>query len=497
MRCLMPIVLVGIVACMQPPEPDIIVNAPIIMEGSGSADPVEMVHLQSLWEQMRASDAKQRARDRFTQNKFGMFIHWGPYSQAGGVWNGEKMEDGGTGPSVAEWIMRRKEISRADYRSLASQFDPVDFDAQAWVALAKDAGMKYIVITAKHHDGFAMFDSEVSDFDILDASPFGRDVIRELEQASKEAGIDFGVYYSHSVDWYDGGDSGYQDYAPENARNIQVNNWDPSPTSYDTYIATKSLPQVAELVQNYDLSQVWFDYAGSIPAGFSFDFYKLIYDENPEILTNRRLGNGFGDIGNPGDNVIPNKTRLDLWEGIATTNHSWGYKSYDTDWKTMEETLYWLVANVSRGGNFLLNVGPDGQGNIPAESAVNLRKVGQWLSINGEAIYGSKPWLRSHEGPTKIDIAGGSAGEKYTFDFDETDFWFTRKGNRIYVISFKAPADGIAKIRSLRTAKISSIRLLGAPNPLDWQAGENSLNVTLPNNMPSPMGYVLEVQTTP
>ena len=171
-----------------------------------------------------------------------MFIHWGLYSTLGGVWEGKRMEDGGHGPLIAEWIMRRKEIPRAEYAKLAASFNPTEFDAKEWVAIAKAAGMRYMVITSKHHDGFAMYDSKVSDYDIVDATPFGRDIIRELEQACKEAGISFGVYYSQSIDWMDGGDAGYADYQPENApqwTHHMTNKWDPSPVSFEDYIYNK------------------------------------------------------------------------------------------------------------------------------------------------------------------------------------------------------------------------------------------------------------------
>ena len=151
-----------------------------------------MLELEAKWRPMASSPAKMRGHENFNQQKYGMFIHWGLYSQLGGVYKGKKMEEGGTGPRVAEWVMRRKEIPRAEYAKLADSFNPTHFDAEEWVAVAKAAGMKYMVITSKHHDGFALFDSDVSDFNVVDGSPFGRDIIRELEQACEKLGLPSG-----------------------------------------------------------------------------------------------------------------------------------------------------------------------------------------------------------------------------------------------------------------------------------------------------------------
>ncbi|WNC72819.1 alpha-L-fucosidase [Thalassotalea psychrophila] len=464
-------------------------------EGSGIPCSTEMKTLTNEWQELNSSAAKQRGRDRFRENKYGMFIHWGLYSTLGGVYQGEKMEDGGTGPSVAEWIMRRKEIPRSEYAKLANNFNPVKFDAEQWVDIAKAAGMKYIVITSKHHDGFALFDSKVNDFNVVKATPFKRDIIKELEQACKKAGLAFGVYYSNALDWRDGGDSGLKDYGPgpgiKPRRGAFVNKFDPSPVTFDEYIENKSLPQVKELLANYDLSQIWFDTPIYIPPKHSIDFYRTVYDANPEILINARIGNGFADIGTPGDNVIPDKASANTWEGIATTNHSWGYKSYDNDWKSPLETLYWLIANVSRGGNFLLNVGPMGSGEIPAQSVSNLVAVGDWLKVNGEAIYGTVPWTLDHEGPTQIIRKGKN--KTGNFDFTNKDFWFTQKGDKVYVISLSRPAANNITVASLKGLGISSIRLLGQPDVITWQEGVEGIDIKLPTLTNKGIGYALEV----
>ncbi|MGJ8561356.1 MAG: alpha-L-fucosidase [Litorimonas sp.] len=457
-------------------------------------------NLAEQWTSMNTSPAKEAGRVRFNENTYGMFIHWGLYAQPAGVWKGERMEEGGEGPKVAEWIMRRKEIPRAEYAELATTFNPVDFDADEWAAIAKAAGMKYMVITAKHHDGFALYDSKVSEFDIIDASPFGRDIIAELEAACRKAGLAFGVYYSHGSDWQDGGDGGLKDYAPENPpRTIFANRWDPAPVTFDDYMQTKALPQVRELANNYELSQMWFDANNYTPARYSFQIYSDVYAANPEILVNSRLGSGFGDIGTPRDNEIPDNPLEGIWEGIATTNHSWGYKSYDNDWKTPTETLFWLVENVSKGGNFLLNVGPDGRGNIPPQTVENLSAVGDWLAVNGDAIYGTNAWTTTKEGPTHIAIGGGEDRREGTmqFEFESNDFWFTQKGGKIYVIALARPDDGLASVKALMGIDIDMIRLLGTGQKLDWSSDADAVNITLPTFDSEGIGYALEITPKP
>lgn len=465
--------------------------------GSGIPGSPEMLELEARWRPMNASEAKQRGRDRFNRNKYGMFIHWGLYSQCGGVWKGERMEDGGTGPQVAEWIMRRKEIPREEYAKLADSFNPTGFDADEWVAIAKAAGMRYMVITSKHHDGFALYDSKVSDFNAVAGTPFKRDIIRELEQACKKAGLAFGVYYSHSLDWRDGGDGGMTDYCVDEkpGRAMFPNFFDPAPTSFDDYITGKSLPQVRELLANYDLTEIWFDTPLYIPPQRSLEFYRTVYDANPEILVSQRVGNGFGDIGTPGDNVIPDEASENTWEGIATTNNSWGFKAYDEDWKSPEETLFWLLENVSKGGNFLLNVGPDGTGVIPPKSVENLLAVGEWLKVNGDAIYGTSPWQTTHEGPTSLSMKGTENRRKHggAFAVTSRDVWFTRKADRLYAIAMKRPDGDTVSIKALKGQSITGIKILGRPGSVQWTEKDDAVEIRLPDLGTEGMGYALEI----
>ena len=464
--------------------------------GSGVPGSPEMIELEAKWRPMASSPGKMRGHQRFNEHKYGMFIHWGLYSQLGGIYKGKKMEEGGIGPRVAEWIMRNKEIPRAEYAKLAETFDPTGFNAEEWVAVAKAAGMKYMVITSKHHDGFALFDSKVSNFNAVDGSPFGRDIIRELETACKKAGIAFGVYYSHALDWRDGGDSGIKDYGPEKPKKkVFANYFDPAPVKFDDYIANKALPQVKELVNNYELCEIWLDTPIYIPARHSFAFYQAIYDANPEILVNQRIGNHFGDFGIPGDNVIPDQINKDAWECVATTNNSWGYKSYDDDWKKPIEILYWLIANVSKGGNLLLNVGPDGMGIMPPQAVANLRIVGKWLQVNGEAIYGTQPWRIDHEGNSALKMGGTEHRRKakLNFNFGWDDFWFTTKGNKLYVIALARPEGRKILVKSLNDEPIRKIRMLGQRLYLNWKKTDAGVEIELPAFLAEGVGYALEV----
>jgi alpha-L-fucosidase len=328
------------------------------------------------------------------------------------------------------------------------------------------------------------------------AVPFGRDIIRELETTCKNAGIAFGVYYSHALDWRDGGDSGIKDYGPEKPKKkVFANYFDPAPVKFDDYIANKALPQVRELVNNYELCEIWLDTPIYIPARHSFAFYETIYKANPEILVNQRIGNHFGDFGIPGDNVIPDQINKDAWECVATTNNSWGYKSYDNDWKKPIEILYWLVANVSKGGNLLLNVGPDGMGIMPPQAVANLRTVGEWLQVNGDAIYGTQPWRIDHEGNSALKMGGTEHRRKAKLDFNfgSDNFWFTTKGDKLYAIALARPEGRKILIKSLNDAPIRKIRMLGQRLYLNWEKTDAGVEIELPAFLAEGVGYALEV----
>lgn len=459
--------------------------------------------MHSAWQEMNASKAE--ALEAFGDAKYGMFIHWGLYAIPAGIWEGKTMEEMGR-PRVAEWIQYVAKIPRDEYAKLAGQFNPTLFDADSIAKLAKDAGMKYVVITAKHHDGFSMYDSEVSKFDIMDASPYQKDVVEALYNACQNYGIDFGIYYSHNIDWADGGDCQYAVIKAMNdaqGKKTQVfgpNLWDPSPNTFETYLAEKAMPQVKELLRKFPgMKQLWYDMARYITPEQSYAFYKIAYDEQPHMIVNERVGNGFGDFDIPGDNKIPENADAIAkpWQTVGTLNNSWGYKSYDQDWKSPKELLFWLVEIVSKGGNYMLNIGPTATGEVPDQSVRNLREVGSWLAINGDAIYGTSRWITNHEGPTRIKVDGTNARQEQQLkmDFTASDFWFTAKENRVYAISLEQKEKNIL-IRSFAENQgphVSGVKLLGSDQTVGWRQTADGLNVRLPVELPSKIGYALEI----
>jgi alpha-L-fucosidase len=458
------------------------------------------------WQNMHNSAEKQAALKWLKEAKYGMFIHWGLYSQAGGIWKGVKMEDSGIpGPAVSEWLMFKFQIPRNEYAELAKTFNPDKSFAQNIAKLAKDAGMKYVVITSKHHDGFALFNSECSEYDMVDATPYKADAIKELYDACLAEGVEFGVYYSHGNDWNDGTDGNYANVKKVNdalgilSHASGKNLWDPSSNSHAEYIESKALPQVKELVEAMPkLRLVWFDGDGYTTEEQSFQFYKTIFDINPNVIVNRRVGYDFGDYLDAGDNVIPSgdDKLTKHWETCGTTNNSWAYKSYDDDFKSTKEMLYYLVDIASKGGNYLLNIGPDGLGHVPEKTSNGLREIGQWLKINGDAIYGTTRWKIINEGQdeTLLEGTGHRAQKGFTRAFTKNDFWFTTKQNKVYAISLVNPESQIS-IKSLKFAngKVENMRLLGNAAKIKWEQTDDDLSVDLTGVQTGRDGYVLEI----
>lgn len=461
------------------------------------------------WLKMHNSPEKQAGLEWFKNAKYGMFIHWGLYSQAGGIWKGERMEDSdNVGPKVSEWLMFKFQIPRKEYTELAKIFNPDQSFAQNFAKLAKEAGMKYVVITTKHHDGFALFDSKYSEFDIVDATPYKADAVKELYEACLAEGLAFGVYYSHGNDWYDGTDGNFANIKKRNdslgvlTHNLGKNLWDPSPNTYAEYIENKALPQVKELLKLLpELRLFWFDGDGFITEEQSFQFYKTVYDINPNVVVNRRVGFDFGDYLDAGDNKIPSvsETLTKYFEICGTTNNSWAYKSYDNDWKSTKELLYYMVDIASKGGNYLLNIGPDGKGNVPEQSAQGLREVGQWLQVNGNAIYGTTRWKVASEGNKETLLSGTEHRAKKGFyrTFTADDFWFTAKENKVYAISFVKP-DSLVNIKSLKLANgtVEHVELLSSIEQIQWKQNEEFLQVDFTGLNIGENGYVLEVTLT-
>ena len=316
-------------------------------------------------------------REWFKQAQFGMMIHWGLYSLPAGEWKGRRMED------IGEWAQEYFRIPNAEYAQLAKVFNPILFNADEWVDLAIEAGMKYMVFTSKHHDGFAMFKSEVSKYNIVDATPFGRDVTAELAEACYKKGLKFGLYYSQDLDWSHPHGGGYtMGKTWCGGKAYWTNNWDfPEDDKKDFSICfeEKIKPQVTEILTRYgDLCLIWFDVPGTINREQTDELYDLVKKYQPDCLVNSRIGNGYGDYTSAGDNEIPDDDKSAmLYETPATLNDTWGYKSFDNNWKSADRIIEIKNHLAVRGANYLLNVGPDYLGRIPAPSADILREVGK------------------------------------------------------------------------------------------------------------------------
>jgi alpha-L-fucosidase len=317
-------------------------------------------------------EAKERRLQWFREAKYGLFIHWGLYAIPAGEWNGKRS------PGLGEWVMFRSRVPVKDYETLAARFNPVKFDADEWVKLAKDAGMKYIVITSKHHDGFALFKSAASKYNVVDATPFKRDVLKELADACARQNMRLGFYYSQSQDWHEPNGAG--------------NEWDfpaDDKKDYDQYLRGKAEPQVRELLTGYGpVALIWFDTPRMMTGDRPHRFTRIVRELQPNTLIDGRLG-AEGDYRSTGDNVIPPTASAEAWEVPATINHTWGYRTDDTDWKSPGQIVFKLIDIVSKGGNYLLNVGPTAEGVIPQASQDNLRAAGRWLKLNGDAVYGA------------------------------------------------------------------------------------------------------------
>ena len=321
------------------------------------------------------------AKAWFKDAGYGMMIHWGLYCLPAGEWKGRRMED------IGEWAQQYFRIPNAEYHQLAKCFNPILFNAEEWVKTAKDAGMQYMVFTSKHHEGFAMFHSKVSKFNIVDATPFGRDVVAELAEACYKHNLKFGLYYSQDLDWAHPDGGGYltgKTWCGDKA--WWTNNWDYPDTEKKDYtrcFEEKIKPQVKEILTNYgDLCLIWFDTPQTISAEQTDELYRMVKTYQPACLVNSRIGNGYGDYTSAGDNEMPEDGQTDLlFETPATLNDTWGYKAFDTNWKSPEEVVRLRRLCRDRGANYLLNVGPDYLGRIPSVSCDILREAGKlWES---------------------------------------------------------------------------------------------------------------------
>jgi alpha-L-fucosidase len=409
--------------------------------------------------------------------RFGMFIHWGLYAVPAGDYKGQRSKD------IGEWIMSWANIPRAEYEKFAPQFDPEKFDPARWVATAKGAGMKYIVITSKHHEGFAMYDSAVSDYTIVKSTPFHKDPMAALAAEAKKAGLKFCFYYS-IMDWHH--PSQYVD-APGKDRTAGNNKTQIMPDQKAVYIAYMKA-QLKELITKYDPAVLWFDGEWmdwwTQPDGV--DLYAYVRSLKPTIIINNRVGggrngmNGFdktdqkyaGDFGTPEQEIPANGINGVDWESCMTMNDTWGFKSYDTHWKSAETIVRNLVDIASKGGNYLLNVGPTAQGEIPEPSVERLATVGKWMAVNGEAIYGTSA------SPFATALPFGRA---------------TQKGARVYVSVFDWPSNGTLTLPSWgKTPKKAWLLSTKANVPL--KADASSVTLTVPAQAPDGIASVIAIE---
>ncbi len=417
--------------------------------------------------------------------KFGMFIHWGVYSVPAGIYQDKPVRGGG------EWIMNRGKIPMVEYQAYAKQFDPEKFNAEEWVKIAKNAGQKYIVITSKHHDGFAMFDSQASDWNIVKATPFKRDPLKELAAACKREGIKLGFYYSQAQDWNNGGSA-------------SGGKWDPAQThDMDDYIDKVAVPQVKEILSNYGKfpAVLWWD----TPIDMNKERAQKLYDEveklRPNIIMNNRLGGGFkGDTETPEQRIPPQGFPGEDWETCMTMNNTWGFKRDDNNWKSTETLLRNLCDIASKGGNYLLNVGPTSEGQIPEASQERLKEIGAWMHVNGRAIYGTSPTIFGAEAgsfsTTEKDNKGNAKFEpawewRCTTKPGKRIAWFFRHPNKLYVEIFRWPT-GHFDLPGIK-GKVTKAYLLADPKheALKFQQTDSGVSIELPAQAPDAIASVV------
>ena len=410
-----------------------------------------------------APDAAALARTKwFREARFGMFIHWGVYAVPAGEWQGKPVK------SLGEWIMHNGKIPVADYKEFAKGFTAANYDPQAWARLAHTAGMKYVVVTSKHHDGFALFDSAASDWNAAKASPAGRDLVAPLASAVRAEGLKFGCYYSQAQDWVHAG----------GARIKNGPSWDPAQLGdFGQYLQKIALPQVREILDRYQPDIIWWD----TPAGMTTELAQPFADllaRHPALISNDRLGGGFkGDTTTPEQHIPARGYPGKLFEVCMTMNDTWGFKKNDDNWKSVRQILRNLSDISSKGGNFLLNVGPTAEGRIPEASIERLEAVGRWMQANSEAIYATEA------SPFQRRLTWGRVTQKA----DATG------ATTLYLHVWDWPADGRLLLPGLSQGPSGGI-LLANGTAVTAQTTAEGLVVNLPANAPDTEISVVRLQ---
>ena len=394
--------------------------------------------------------------------RLGLFIHWGVYSDLAGVWNGQPVE------GYAEHIQRKARIPMDVYRrEVAAKFNPTKFNADEWVRLAKEAGMGYLVVTSKHHDGFAMYDSDVSPYNVCAVSAWRRDPMRELKAATQRAGIKLGFYYSQAWDWGEpdgaGNDWDYQQPGGDLLLHGGRNWWESTPEMVATtakYVDRKAIPQIQELIAKYDPALIWFDTANRLPPSENLRILKATREAGPDVVISSRCVPELADYTSTADRPAELPPCDGDWEAVPTTNESYGYHIADRSHKPVAHFIEILAKTAARGGNVLLNVGPRGDGTIDEADVAILRGIGQWMRVNGQSIHGT----------TRTPLPVQAWGES------------TRKDTSLYLHVFDWPTDGKLIVGGLKS-NVCHAYLLSDPARAALQvqrAGELDWTIAVP-----------------
>ena len=408
--------------------------------------------------------------------KFGMFIHWGLYAVPAGEYKGEKVE------GIGEWIMHSLQIPIDEYEEFATQFNPVKFDADEWVSLAKEAGMKYIVITSKHHDGFCLWDSDLTEYNIVDATPYGKDILKQLSQACEKHDMRLGFYYS-IMDWHH--PDAQAIHEPKYNRGRDSEDVNPN---FSRYVEEYMKPQLKELLTEYgDIDILWFDgeWIPDYTSEMGKDVYNYVRNIRPDIIINNRVDKGrqgmsgmnaegdfAGDFGTPEQEIPATGVEGFEWESCMTINDTWGYKYFDHNWKSSELLIHHLIDVVSKGGNYLLNVGPTAEGLIPEPSVKRLKDMGQWMDSYGESLYGTDP--------SPVDRPEWGR--------------YTVKDDKLYVHIFDWPAENKLQLQGIQDYEEASLMSTPAGNSVSLEKTNDALILQLPETAPDTIASVVVIE---